>query len=129
MYAFFLLALLADVARFNLPVSAGGDSTGGLMLSASGQLRVGATSDAVPARRRIDRTLPATAKLKGYRLTFSRWVRAISGRSNASDLSNQVLQAAVETGSDLDSGGCFAYASGSGHLSRSFFEHTGSPAP
>ena len=124
MYAFFLLALLADVARANVPVAVGGDSSGGLILSTAGQLRVGPA--AVLVRRRSNGTFAPAAGFRRCGLTLSRWARILSERTHPSI---PVVLAAAAIGPELGSGApfhsLFQYVS----PSLAIFEHSGSPAP
>jgi len=126
MYAFFLLALLADMARSQVPASFGGESAGGSILRAAGQIRVSQAGEVVLVSRRLDRGQQTAVSFNGSSLTLSRLARLFSSQSNHSTL--MLLLAAPFT---VDSSILFAQTTGSLSIpaSRGIFEHTGSPAP
>jgi hypothetical protein len=128
MYAFFLLALLADVARAQVPASFGGDSGSGSIQSVARQIRVGPAGEVVLVSRRLDRradrlVLPA-ARNKAANFALAGWARILSA---------QVLQTTpamlvafgFEPESSLGPPLDFRAAA----PVRGVFEHTGSPAP
>ncbi len=126
MYAFFLLALLADVARSQVPASFGGESAGGSILSAAGQIRVSQAGEVVLVSRRLDRASQPAVKFKGSSLTLSRLASLLAGQSGQPAL--MVLFAAPFA---FDTGSAAGPATGPATIppSRGVFEHTGSPAP
>lgn len=130
-YAFFLLALLADVARANVPAPVGGDSAGGLILRAAGQLRAGPAGAAVSVRRRSSGGFAPIARSRstGARLTFSRWAKIFSGQASPLDQSTQVMLVAVAYGPGVGAGVSFDRPFLSDSSSLAIFEHAGSPAP
>jgi hypothetical protein len=65
MFAIFLLALLADVAWSQVPAAVGGDSAGGLILTAAGPLRDG-SGEAGYVVRRSSRSLRAYRVYRGF---------------------------------------------------------------
>jgi hypothetical protein len=126
MYAFFLLALLADVARANIPAPVGGDSAGGLILSSAGQLRVGPAGGAILVRRRSNGSFAPVSGVKRGGLTLSRWARILSERTHAS---TPVVLATATVVPGADSGSRFDSRFLSASPSLAIFEHSGSPAP
>ena len=126
MYAFFLLALLADVARAQVCLPVGGDSGSGLILNAASQLRVGPGSEAPLLPRRANRSYPSITRLKSAGLSLSGWARVLSAQSNSV---NPGMLPATAFDPDTGSGSLFAGPSQSASPSQTIFEHTGSPAP
>jgi hypothetical protein len=126
MYAFFLLALLADVARANVPAQVGGESAGGLILSTAGQLRVGPTGGAVQVRRRSNGPFVPIAGAKRCGLMPSRWARILSERTHPS---TPVVLTAAAIAPREGSGSSFVSLFLSASPSLTIFEHSGSPAP
>jgi len=129
MYAIFLLALLADVARSHAPIAVGGDPTSGMILSAATQLGVGPADGAQFVRRRAAGVFPAAARFKSGGLTLSKWAGILSRQSLPSGSSSPVLLAALACGQGAGTGGRFVPLSPSASPSLTIFEHTGSPAP
>jgi len=138
MYAIFLLALLADVSWSSVPAAAAGDSSGGLMLSAAGQLRPGQVGGANPVRvRRRSNSLSglsaSSVRSSSYRLTLSRWAKNILDRTSLDrsglDRSNFVMLAAPLFAPDTNAGSAFIHIFLSAPSSPSIFEHSGCPAP
>jgi hypothetical protein len=123
MYAIFLLALLADVARSHLPLPVGADSTGGLILSAASQLQAGSNDGAVLVLRRSNGSFPAVVRFKGYSLALSGWAKILSDQSTLAMLSTSASGPGAGTASPV------LRLSQSTSPSRTIFEHTGSPAP
>jgi hypothetical protein len=126
MYAFFLLALLADVARANVPVTAGGDSNGGLILSAASQLRVDPAGAAALVRRRSNGPFVPMARFKKSSVALSRWARILSEHSRQL---TPVILAAWVPGPGFSSGLVFDSSIETSSPSLVVFDHTGSPAP
>ncbi|WP_263354651.1 hypothetical protein [Acidicapsa acidisoli] len=126
MYAFFLLALLADVARANVPAQVGGESAGGLILSTAGQLRVGPAGGTILVRRRANGPLVPIAGTKRRGLTPSRWARILSERTHSS---TPVVLAAGAIAPREGSGSSFVSLCKSASPSLAIFAHSGSPAP
>jgi len=125
MYAFFLLALLADFARANVPVSVGGEPAGGLILSSAGQLRGGVAGGAVLARRRANGSFAANGVRRGSS-ALSRWAKILSQRNHPS---TSVVLATASFGHGVTTGSRFDSISQSASPSLAVFEHSGSPAP
>ena len=132
MYAICLLALLADVARSQVPLSVGSDSTAGLIVRAAGQFRTEALPEAELLDRSNARLKPAdvTLLLLTHLLTWQDgdWQgRKIIARANGKEL------AAVAADSDcrlhLGGGLRVDLSLESAALSPSNFAHVGSPAP
>jgi hypothetical protein len=126
MYAIFLLALLADVARSHLPLPVGSDSTGGLILNAASQLQVGSAGNAV--LRRSNGYFPPVASFKGYNFTLSRWAKILTHQSTFVQPTLAMLSVSA-LGPSAGTGSSFTRPFQSASLSRTIFEHTGSPAP
>lgn len=129
MFAIFLLALLADVARSHAPVAVGGDPASGMILSAATQFGVGPADGAQFVRRRAAGVFPAAARFKSGGLTLSKWARILTRQSLPSDAPSPILLAALASGQDAESGSRFVAASLSALPALTVFEHTGSPAP
>jgi hypothetical protein len=150
MFAIFLLALLADVAWSQVPAVVGGDS-GGLILSAAGPLREGASGEAGYSARRSYKTSRSYRIYRGFAPRTG--VRSVPLASLAGSgwnagwkraLSNQL---SGETGrlalTDLAFMPLGAFVSGDGSgasptaiaefqpevASLGVYEHSGSPAP
>jgi hypothetical protein len=129
MYALFLLALLADFARSQVPVSVGGDAAGGLILSAAQELKVGPGEVANLVLRRANGSLPASSKLKSRNWTMVCLSSALSGQLDKLGHPSLAILAAPSL-ADFD-------GPGSAQLdsleilppTRTVFAHTGSPAP
>lgn len=132
MYAICLLALLADVARSQVPLSVGSDSTAGLIVRAAGQFRAEALPDVELLKRSNTKLKPAdvTLLLLTHLLTWpeANW----QGRKTGPHAHRYEL-AALAAGSPLrpDSiGGLWLWPDDeTTALSPTNFEHTGSPAP
>jgi hypothetical protein len=120
-YAIFLLALLADVARAHSSAPVGGDA--GLILSAASQLQVNPAGDAILVLRRADGSPSQIARFERFRWNLAGWSRDFSDFSSVAML--------AVPGSALDDGArSFSLAlSTSAPPSPAVFEHTGSPAP
>jgi hypothetical protein len=118
MFAIFLLALLADVARAHASVPAGDDA--GFILSAASQLQAGSADGAMVALRRPDGSAPMAA-FDRLALQFCGWSKQLSGGSGAA----AVAASAVRS----DASRAVLPSSKSAFPSRAVFEHTGSPAP
>ncbi len=139
MYALFLLALLADFARSQVPVSLGGDAAGGLILSAAQELQVGPGDVANLVLRRtglrtglmsgLRRGIPAptsTLRLQERSWTIACLVSVLSGQLDPASLAMLGGQAAP----DLSGHGSPLLARESAlPRVRVVFDHTGSPAP
>jgi len=120
MFAIFLLALLADVARAHASVPAGDDA--GFILSAASQLQAGSADGAMVALRRPDGSAPMAA-FDRLALQFCGWSKQLSGGSGAGVAA--VAASAVRS----DASRAVLPSSKSAFPSRAVFEHTGSPAP
>ncbi len=134
MYAFFLLALLADVARAHACMPVGGDVSDSAMLSAASQLRVSPAGEAALLPRRTKAgarsgakaALPSMAKFRSYAARISGWARVLSNGSSASDLVALAASAAAPSAELGVSTGPPAYPAS---VSSGIFEHSGRPAP
>jgi len=120
-YAIFLLALLADVARAHASVPVGSDA--GLILSAASQLQVSPAGDAILVLSRADGSASQFSAMKCFRLNLSGWP------GNLSDFSSLAMLAAPGFALDDGAGSFSAAFSTSAPPSLTVFEHTGSPAP
>jgi hypothetical protein len=127
MFAIFLLALLADVARSHAPVAVGGDPASGMILSAATQFGVGPADGAQLVRRSAAGVFPARFKSSG--LTLSKWAGILARQSLPSDSPSPILLAALASGQDAEFGSRFVAPPLSAFPSLTVFEHTGSPAP
>ena len=136
MYAFFLLALLADVARAQVPASFGGDPLSGSIESAArqirGQIRVSPAGEVVLVSRRAAgsgrsaRLVLPVARNKAANFALAGWARILSAQVQQT---TPVMLAALSSGPEIGFGwalppGLCATAPACG-----VFEHTGSPAP
>jgi len=129
MYAFFLLALLADVARSHALVTAGGDSSGGLILSVVSQLPVAQTGAAVLASSTAQNSLPQRTS---YRWTLPRWAKVLCAKPKSASRpisSTPVLLSAIVFSPQADTGSTEIPSSLTAPQSSTIFEHIGSPAP
>jgi len=129
MFAIFLLALLADVARSHAPVAVGGDPASGMILSAATQFGVGSTDGAQFVRCRAAGVFPAAARFKNSGLTLSNWAGVLARQSLTSDSPSPILLAALASGRVAESGSRFVAPPVSAFPALTVFEHTGSPAP
>jgi hypothetical protein len=122
MYAFFLLALLADVARAHASVPIGMDATDGLILTAGSRLGSagGAILPGKPVLRRTDGISSKIDRGTIFRLLFAGWSR------NLSHISNSATQSAPAL---ISSGFAVASPSPFRPPAQGTYEHTGSPAP
>lgn len=122
MYAFFLLALLADVARAHASVPIGMDTTDGLILTAGS--RLGSSGAAIlpgkPVLRRADGISSKIDRGTIFRLLFAGWSR------NLSPISNSATQPAPAL---ISSGFAVGPPSPFRAPAQGIYEHTGSPAP
>jgi hypothetical protein len=125
MYAFFLLALLADVARAHASISIGSDPGSGLILNAASRLGSAGevVSPAKPYLRRVDGIPPKIDRRERFRLVFSDWSR------NLSDFSNFAIQPASAPALVSASGFSEGLPFPSEFKSHGLYDHTGSPAP
>ena len=141
MYAFFLLALLADLARAQVPASFGGDAAagfaGGSIQSVPrqirGQIRVSPAGEVVLVSRRSAagsnrsaRLVLPVARSKASSFALSSWARILSAQTRQS---TPVMLAALSSRSET---GCGALPSPDVRAESSYctvFEHSGSPAP
>jgi hypothetical protein len=130
MYAFFLLALLADVARAQVPASFGGDPLSGSIESAArqirGQIRVSPAGEVVLVSRRADRLVLPVARNKAANFALAGWARILSAQSQQT---TPVMLAALSSGPEIGFGWALAPDLRAAAPVRSVFEHTGSPAP
>ena len=132
MYAFFLLALLADVARSHALITSGDDSSGGLILSVVSQLSVAQTGAPDLASGAQKSSLPQRVRLAGYRWTLPRWARVLCSEAKPSRhliSSTPVLLSAVVLSPEGDPSPAEITHSGTAPQSSTVFEHIGSPAP
>jgi hypothetical protein len=119
MFAIFLLALLADVARAHSAIPAGDDA--GFLLSAASQLQVGpADGTLLEFRKPIASSLP-TATLDRFALTFSGWSIKL--------FSQAILPSRYGSIADGDRSRVSLPAFQSNSSLPENFEHQGSPAP
>jgi hypothetical protein len=125
MYAFFLLALLADVARAHASISIGSDPGSSLILNAAS--RLGSTGEAaLPAKpylRRVDGVSPKIGRRERFRLVLSNWSR------NLSDFSSFSVQPASAPALASASGSTEGLPSPPEPISHGLYDHIGSPAP
>ena len=126
MYAIFLLALLADVARSRVPAPGGQDSIGGLILSAANQLRVAPDGGAALAVRRANSSFPAIPGFRSYRSALATWARSLSGQKMGT---NPIILAAMTPGTLAGFASAFVPTTEPVSPSLAIFKHTGSPAP
>ena len=122
MYAIFLLALLADVARVHALTPVEADAAGSLILSAANQLHGGQSGGAVIALRRAEGSAQKS-RLECLASRFSGWSKHLA------DLSYPAMAATVAWA--LDAGAGFSPVSPfrAASLALAIFPHTGSPAP
>jgi len=114
MYAIFLLAMLADVARARVLVSVIGDSDGGLTLAVSGPMAAGSSAGALVAPRRTEGLPVEFARGSGIRATQT----------------SSPMQLATMVSLPVGDGGPVAVrAVGPSAAFPAIFEHIGSPAP
>jgi hypothetical protein len=130
MYAFFLLALLADLARAQVPASYGGDSASGSIQSVvrqiRGQIRVSPAGEVVLVSRRADRLVLPVSGTKASNFALAGWARILSAQAQQTTpamLASLCFEPEIGSGSALAPDLCAAAPA------RSVFEHTGSPAP
>jgi hypothetical protein len=124
-FAFFLLALLADAARAHASSPVGIDSTDGLILTAVSHLGSddGVIPPGKPVLHRIDGISPKIDRRERFRLVFSDWSR------NLSDFSNFAIQPASAPALASARASLEGLQSSSESISHGLYEHTGSPAP
>lgn len=129
MYAIFLLALLADVARAQVLTSVADESAGGLILSVAGPLAAGAKAAAVAPGKVAG--VPAEAvRSAGYRAALGRWVSVLRGETKPSrGGATPLLMAALVSWPVGETGQISARLPESSPASPTIFEHIGSPAP
>ena len=130
MYAFFLLALLADVARAQVPASFGGDSASGSIESAArqirGQIRVSPAGEVVLVSRRADRLVLPVARNKAANFALAGWARILSAQSQQT---TPVMLAALSSGPEIGFGWALPPDVCAAAPACGVFEHTGIPAP
>ena len=134
MYAFFLLALLADVARAQVPASFGGDSASGLtgspIQSAArqirGQIRVSPAGEVVLVSRRAERLALPVARNKAANFALTGWARILSAQVRQTA---PAMLAALCFGPECAPGSALVPDLCAAAPVRGVFEHTGSPAP
>ena len=121
MYALFLLALLADVARAHALVRVGADS--GVVAHGESRLPLGvkAATELVPAEAKSPAARLAAIERLAQR--FSGWSKSLSG------LSSPVLLASSGLFADLSAESISSSKIPLQAATRSVFEHTASPAP
>jgi len=138
MFAIFLLALLADVAWSQVPAVVGGDSAGGLILSAARQLQDGSGWEKGVDLRRPHRVFAPRPGFRSYRRMSSLWAHVLSGNAwklNAGDSMGRpdgsvaVLLADSGLLGSPGIGSHFASDLPTDAPSIGVFEHSGSPAP
>jgi hypothetical protein len=129
MYALFLLALLADVARSHALVAVSGDAGSGLIFRIASQPPMDAA--AVPPRR-AGSSVVELVRYKGSRWALARWAEILRSEAKASrslQTPNPLLLAALVAwpaqGADASAFQPLKPAS----PSLGIFEHTASPAP
>ncbi len=124
-FAFFLLALLADAAQAHASSPVGIDSTDSLILTAASHLGSdeGVIPPGKPVLRRIDGVSSKIDRRERFRLVFSDWSR------NLSDFSNFAVQPASAPALASASGFSEGLPSPSESKSHGLYDHTGSPAP
>jgi hypothetical protein len=134
MYAFFLLALLADVARAQVPASVGGDAAFGSIESAArqvrgqirAQIRVSPDGEVVLVSRRAERLALTVARNKAANFALTGWARILAAHSQHT---TPVMLAALSLGLEPGSGWAFPPDLRVAASACGVFEHTGSPAP
>jgi hypothetical protein len=132
MYAFFLLALLADVARAQVPASFGGDSASGSIQSVARQIRVGPAGEVVLVSRRAAgsgrsaRLVLPVPRNKAANFALAGWARILSAQSQQT---TPVMLAALSFEPEAGLGSALTPDLRAVAPVRSVFEHTGSPAP
>lgn len=130
MYAFFLLALLADVARAQVPASFGGDPLSGSIESAArqirGQIRVSPAGEVVLVSRRAERSALPVARNKAANFALAGWARILSAQSQQT---TPVMLAALASGPEIGFGSALPPDLCAAAPACGVFEHTGSPAP
>jgi hypothetical protein len=134
MYALFLLALLADVARAQVPASFGGDAAFGSIESAArqvrgqirAQIRVSPAGEVVLVSRRAVRPALPTAKSKASSFAISQWARILSAQTRQT---TPVMLAALQSVPETGLGGSLPLGLCAVSYCGGVFEHTGSPAP
>jgi hypothetical protein len=124
-FAFFLLALLADAAQAHASSPVGIDSTDSLILTAASHLGSdeGVIPPGKPVLRRIDGVSSKIDRRERFRLVFSDWSR------NLSDFSNFAVQPASAPALASASGFSEGLPSPTESISHGLYDHTGSPAP
>jgi hypothetical protein len=140
MYAFFLLALLADVARAQVPASFGGDSASDLAGSSiqsaarqiRGQIRVSPAGEVVLVSRRAGgssrsaRLVLPVARNKAANFALAGWARILSAQVRQA---TPVMLAALSSGPEIGFGWALPPDLCVAAPACGVFEHTGSPAP
>jgi hypothetical protein len=130
MYAFFLLALLADVARAQVPASFGGESAAGSLESTArlirGQIRVSPAGEVVLVSRRAERSALPVVRNKAANFALAGWARILSAQSQQT---TPGMLAALSLGPVAGSGWAFPPGLGVAAPACGVFEHNGSPAP
>lgn len=130
MYAFFLLALLADVARAQVYLPAGGATgTAGSIESAAGSLGSGGGGKALELPRGASRSSSIAVRGSGRGWTLSGWTRLLSSRTRLTNLGGLALLAALVSAPVDGSGSAPVRAFVSAPQALAIFAHTGSPAP
>lgn len=129
MYAIFLLALLADVARAQVLTSVADESAGGLILSVAGPLAAGVNAAAVAPGKAAG--LPAeVVRSGGYRAALGRWVSVLRGETKPSRGSHTpLLMAGLVCWPVGETGQIAARLPEQSPATPTIFEHIGSPAP
>lgn len=120
MYAFFLLALLADVARSQVISPTNRDSASELTVRRSQY----AQSPLLP--RRLDRSSARVMSVKGSSFTLARWARILSAQSNQSP---SAILMAVISHPDACASSPLIQPRSTDPSSRTLPEHNASPAP
>jgi hypothetical protein len=132
MYAIFLLALLADVARAQVPASFGGDSGSDSIQSVARQIRVSPAGEVVLVSRRADgssrsaRLMLPVARNKAANFALAGWARILSAQVQQT---TPVMLAALSFGPECGLGTALSPDLRAAAPVRGVFEHTGSPAP
>jgi hypothetical protein len=132
MYAIFLLAMLADVARARVLVSVIGDSDGGLTLAVSGPMAAGSSAGALVAPRRTEGLPVEFARGSGIRATLERWASVLRGELKPvrGTQTSSPMQLATMVSLPVGDGGPVAVrAVGPSAAFPAIFDHIGSPAP
>ncbi|WP_263358182.1 hypothetical protein [Acidicapsa ligni] len=128
-YLLFLLVLLADVALAHSVAQTGGDTSGGLIFRAGGQLQVNPAGEAL--RSATSSSLRVVGR-KRTRMSFATWsgnLFHVSSRLGHSLQSAPVMLSVLASAPEVCSGPALVASCRPLSPSLGIFEHSGSPAP